>query len=376
MKAIRIALLITYILISNNLLSQTDTGKQDSLLKIIQGEMNQVSTNGNSSRSLSISNPRISVIGDMQTWYRPALNKAIGASLQEMEFAFQSAVDPYARADVFFTVEHNAETGENSAGIEEAYLTTLSLPAQLQLRAGRIKPAFGRINTPHSHSNHFLDYPGSWTRLFGAGLTGDGFSLSWLLPQTLFYQELTAEVMNGAIESPVFSTSPQAGLLYSAHLKNFFELNENITLELGFSALSGTNDSAATSNILGGDLTIKWKPLQMNTYKSITWQSEIYLASLGLGSMERAQSIGMYSLLSWQFAKRWIATGRYDYSNVFNGNPLKHPWTAALLIGWYATEFQKLEIESSWNSQNTGQNGPGVKLRWIFVIGSHGAHQY
>ncbi len=376
MKAIGISILIMLITTATKTYSQTDSFSQDSLLQVISSEMNEVSSGNGAGRSLSISNPRISVIGDLQTWYQPNKQHSLGAALNEMEFAFQSAVDPYARADVFFTVEHNAETGENSAGIEEAYVTTLSLPAQLQLRAGRIKPAFGRINTPHSHTNHFLDYPGSWSQLFDQGLAGDGFSLSWLIPQTLFYQELTAEVMNGAIESPVFSTQPQQGLLYSAHLKNFFELNENMTLEIGLSALSGQNDSSDNSHILGGDLTLKWKPLQMNTYKSISWQSEVYLASLGQGSIGSAQSLGMYSMLSWQFAKRWIATGRYDYSNVIKGNALKHPWTAALLFGWYATEFQKLEIESSWNNQYSGQNGPGVKLRWIFVIGSHGAHQY
>jgi len=182
--------------------------------------------------------------------------------------------------------------------------------------------------------------------------------------------------LTGLLKVRYFPAPQQNGLLYSAHLKNFFELNENTSLEWGLSALTGPNDSSRMSSIYGSDLTLKWKPLQLNTYKSLTWQNEIYFGHLGWGEPTGTlHTYGLYSLLSWQFAKRWKVTGRYDYGQDLYDRS-KTGWSAAMMFGWYATEFQKIELESSWVAQPGIQAGPGFKLRWIFVIGSHGAHQY
>lgn len=53
---------------------------------------------------------------------------------------FQAVVDPYARADVFVSFERD------SVNVEEAYLPTLTLPAGLQLKAGKFGSPVGRIN--------------------------------------------------------------------------------------------------------------------------------------------------------------------------------------------------------------------------------------
>jgi hypothetical protein len=65
-------------------------------------------------------------------------------------------------------------------------------------------------------------------------------------------------------------------LVYLGHLKNFWDLSENSTLELGLSGVTGPNDSSLTTNIGAADLTFKWKPVQLNTYHSLTWQSEFF----------------------------------------------------------------------------------------------------
>jgi hypothetical protein len=57
--------------------------------------------------------------------------------------------------------------------------------------------------------------------------------------------------------------------------------------------------------------------------------------------------------------------------------------SASLTFGWLATEFQKIEIEGKYTTMNEAlpennneKNFWQAYLRWIFVIGSHGAHQY
>src|SRR4029077_11626488 len=121
------------------------------------------------------------------------------------------------------------------------------------------------------------DLPNAYVNLFGQeGLNDEGVSLSWLLPNNALYQELIVQTTSGVSESPAFARSEGNHLVYLGHLKNFFTLSDNATLELGITGISGPNDSARTSTAAAHDLTYKWKPVQMNTYRSLTWQSEVY----------------------------------------------------------------------------------------------------
>jgi hypothetical protein len=68
-------------------------------------------------------------------------------------------------------------------------------------------------------------------------------------------------------------------------------------------------------------------------------------------------------------------TGMYSYSNMpYSASIVENSYSAT--IGWYATEFQKLEIEGKTVTSNREKEQYQVLLRWIFVIGTHGAHQY
>ena len=78
-------------------------------------------------------------------------------------------------------------TGKYGAAVEEGYLTTLSLPAKLQLKAGKFREAVGRINPTHPHALPFIDLPNAYVNLFGEeGLNDEGVSLSWLTSQQSF----------------------------------------------------------------------------------------------------------------------------------------------------------------------------------------------
>jgi hypothetical protein len=260
--------------------------------------------------------------------------------------------------------------------VEEGYLTTLSLPAHLQLRVGKFKEAIGRINPVHAHALPFIDMPNAFVNYFGEeGLNDEGASLSWLLPNKKFYQELVLQVTSGKGESPSFYRGDNNRLLYLAHLKNFFTLGDNATFELGLTGITGPNDSLQTTNIGSVDLTYKWKPIKMNTYHSFTWQSEIYFSKRGFGLLGNRQSFGLYSFMQYQFAKRWFLTGRYDYAQMpMNKSIVQQAYS--LTAGWYATEFSKMEWELKTTDDNLDKRYLESWLRWIFVIGAHGAHQY
>jgi hypothetical protein len=374
--------LFIILFIAGRISAQSDSLKSDSLLLLqIQNDMQQQSGQPQT-RTAASTNPNISVIGDFQGLYRSYGSHNFDAVLNETEFSFQSVVDPYARADFFYSIGEDAATGKFSSEIEEGYLTTLSLPAHLQLKAGRFKQQLGRVNPVHSHALPFIDVPDAYVNFFGEeGLRGDGLSLSWLLPNHIFFQELTLEATNVADESPSFERSAKNNYLYLAHFKNFWDLTANATLELGLSGITGENLERKKTDVGAVDLTYKWKPVRYNTYKSVTFQNELYYSHAMLNS-KTVNAIGFYSLLNVQVAKRSFLAGRFDYSNAPNSAQFVQE-SGSLTTGWYLTEFQKIEIEGKYTTMNEALSENSYEkefvqayLRWIFVIGSHGAHQY
>src|SRR5438477_1126065 len=284
------------------------TAADSILLKQIEQQMqssNQPAQQPQQTRSTLSFNPDIGVIGDFQGSYISKGKRNFDAYLNETEVSLQATVDPYVRADFFLSFARNPVTHAYGATVEEGYLTTLSLPAKLQLKAGKFREAVGRINPTHPHALPFIDLPNAYINLFGEeGLNDEGVSLSWLLPNKAFYQELVVQTTSGFSESPAFARSEGNHLIYLGHLKNFFTLSDNATLELGLTGISGPNDSARTTNIAAGDLTYKYKPVQMNTYHSLTWQSEFYYSHNSRTENNAVDAIGLYSFLQYQLAKR------------------------------------------------------------------------
>ena len=370
---------IFFLSIPVDLLSQVDTiPEHDSvLLKQIEQQLKGKDTPvvAVQSRTAPTTLPDISVIGDFQSSYRNYAKRNFNAGINEAEFSFQSVVDPYARADFFLTVGKDNDTGKFSLDLEEGYITTLSLPAHLQLKAGKFKSALGRINPVHPHALPFISLPNAYENYFGEGINDEGVSLSWLVPNTLFYQELVVQATDGPINSPSFSRTVGNTFLSLVHLKNFFDLSANATLELGLSGITGMNHFDLRTNIVAADLTYKWKPVQFNTYKSFTWQTEAWFSNANISKEKVVNSLGMYSFINFQFSKRLFFTGMYSYSNLPYSVSIRENSFSAT-IGWYATEFQKLEIEGKTTSSNVEKERNEILLRWIFVIGTHGAHQY
>src|SRR5207248_5525682 len=119
-----------------------------------------------------------------------------GFSLRNAEIALDGAVDPYFKgfANIVFKLERDQST---EVELEETYLQSVALPANLQLKAGQFFANFGRQNPQHPHTWAFVDQPLVLSRAFGPdGLRNIGGQLSWLLP-TPFYVEAFLGVFNG-----------------------------------------------------------------------------------------------------------------------------------------------------------------------------------
>jgi hypothetical protein len=333
-------------------------------------------------------NPDISAIGDFQASYLNPATRNFNFYMNEAEFSFQSVVDPYIRADFFLTMDQVPGTSRFEAGIEEAYLTSLSLPAGLQLKAGRFKSALGRINTIHSHAWPTIDFPTAFQNYFGDGLSDEGLSLSWLTPNTAFYQEITGQFTSGNVEGPLFSPSDSNHFMELVHLKNFFAVTQNATLEFGLTGINAPSANGGNAQVAAFDLTYKYKPVSLNTYHQFTWQTEGFFSHNpnakdttfeGFDSTRvdtaTVNSFGFYSFIEYQMARRWFGTVRYDFSELPNSSAFKEN-SFSFTAEWLATEFSKIGVEVKYNTFNTRDNSFQAWLRWIFIIGAHGAHQY
>src|SRR6185295_15717005 len=73
--------------------------------------------------------------------------------MRESEASFQAVVDPYARADFFLAF------GEEGVNLEEGFLTFTSLPGGLLTKVGKMRAAFGKVNSLHNHVLPWADRP-------------------------------------------------------------------------------------------------------------------------------------------------------------------------------------------------------------------------
>lgn len=351
------------------------TSTDDDLLRELERDMAEATPAParTQTRSLTNTNPEISLIGDARAQWVSAGDRNVDLGIHEVETAFRSTVDPYARADIY--VAMGSQDGDIEFELEEAYLTTLSLPMGLQLRVGKFRSAFGKINRTHPHALPFIDVPAPYANFLGdEGLNDQGISASWLVPNSRFYQELTFEVTRGPTESPSFEVDDGNRLLYMGHFRNFWDLSADATLEVGLSAATGPNHSGNATELIGIDLTYRWKPLRYNTYRSFLLQMEGILSRNHTGA-DRIDATGFYVLGGYQIGRRWSVFGRLDHADL-PGDADWNEYGLSGTLGWYLTEFQKLEfgLRHGW-ARDLDSSWTGL-VRLVFVIGTHGAHEY
>ena len=377
-----IVVLFSIVGISAAMSAQQDSTAVDSLLvKQLEQQMQAAApppapAPAAPSRSAPTTNPDLSAIGDFRALYSSVGQRNVELYFNQLEMQLTSVVDPYARANFIFSFGKDSVNGDFSTDLEEATLTTIDLPYQLQATVGKFKPHFTKVNTIHPHAFSFVDFPTMLTRYFSdEGLFMEGVSASWLVPNPWdYYQELDVEVGRSEANHTLDQGNANR-LLYVGHLKNFFELTDNATLEFGLSGLSGVNAMQYATTMGGVDITYKWKPVQFNTFQSFTWQTEGLLCKTSTPAATDVLTYGAYSYIENQVAERTFLGARFDYS-ALPGNKSTEDRVSSLLVRFQPTEFQILALEFQHDVRSYGSNANQVVLRAIFAIGTHGAHAY
>jgi hypothetical protein len=351
-----------------------------------------------------------------------------GATVQNIELAFTGAVDPYLRGQANIIYFIDPIEGESLFELEEAFASSQTLPAGLQLKAGQYFTDFGRVNAQHPHQWEWQDQPIINTRLFGPdGMRGAGAQLSWLLPTTWYatiqggVQNANGETMTSFFSSgEAFEERPIGGrpfveqdvrsiadFAYSARLDNFFELAETVGLKLGASWLTGPNSTGAAgrTHIWGVDTHVKWQPAQNRRgWPFVIWQTEVmgrnYRADDGLDPgadlvdpaddtlfrREDLRDWGLYSQVLHGFVERWAAGVRYEFAGgtgTSDGMRESDPFRAdrhriAPLVMFLPTEYSRFRLQYNYDDADhlDDGNAHSVWLGFEFLLGAHAAHKY
>jgi hypothetical protein len=371
-----------------------------------------VSIGGAGGAAAKVLNPDISVIGDFIGAVGNHGGRATPAlEMHESEVGFQEVIDPYARADFFISF------GEQGVNLEEGYITFTSLPAGLQLRVGKMRAAFGRVNTLHNHVLPWIDRPLVNQNLVGGedGIDDAGLSLSRILPSPKgLFLEGTAQIFRGDSEN-VFAADRRSHVAAVGHLRAYSDLSESTNIDFGASYARGHSPFADGNNQLyGADATLRWKPLRRAIYHSFVARSEFVWARTSVSPAflaatllpptapprSLAKPFGFFVSGDYQVNRRWTIGSRFDRSergqclptnpatttscsdpltsgvNFSRGIPLLQDTGGSFQVTYVPSEFSLIRTQFRRAKYGEGLTANEILFQFQFSMGAHGAHPF
>lgn len=357
------------------------------------------------------SNPNISLLlntfvytsnlkeSDITGKYFPAhvgeLGLKNGFNLESAELFLFAPVDPY------FNLYASIPITFLGIEIEEAYFVTTTLPAGFQIKGGKFRSNFGRINSQHAHQWDFADSPLPYPAFLGGdGIREVGMQLTYL-PDIPIYTLMGVEVLQGAndvlFNSDSNSRSGPNG--FTTFMKTSFDTTDNSTLLLGPSLIKGKTNTKSIaqgtefrgeSTLYGFELTHKWKHskgrglITQSEYFQHVQKGELKGAAGAVDSLTRVRDgfyvQSVYQLDRWRFGARYSATNLFKNESILAGartDTDEMPWKATGSIEFSPTEFSLIRFQYNNSklvySQDTNHE---FILQVTMGIGAHAAHSF
>lgn len=330
-----------------------------------------------------------------------------GLSLGESELAIAANIDHHFRGTLIASI-----SPEDSIGVEEGYIQTLSLSYGFTVKAGRFFSGVGYQNQIHAHAWDFTDAPLANKVFLGNQLNEDGIQLKWVAPTSLYW-DVGIEGGRGR----QFPAGPAGGRNKNGVSSgNVFthvggDVGTGTAWQTGVSYLSTSpqdrtfDDPAGTPNSFTGqsrlwvlDGILKWAPNYNPTYTNFKLQGEYFRRKEDgdLTSGTTAQTGGFASVQSgwylqgvYQFVPMWRVGYRYDrldsgttsFSAPLNPvdfpilapyNPTKH----TVMVDWSPSEFSRIRLQAASDKSRSDVTDKQVFLQYIVSLGAHGAHKF
>jgi hypothetical protein len=322
-------------------------------------------------------NPDISAIGDFigVAGHNP-VQPSPALQMHESELGFQAIIDPYSRGDFFLSF------GEEGVTLEEGYITFTALPGSFVAKVGKMRSAFGKVNTLHNHVLPWVDRPLVTNNLVGGedGIDDAGVSVERILPAPKgLFLEATGQLFRGDSgdqQSPLFHASTKNDVSVVGHLRSYKDLTESTNIDLGLSYARGHNDAGSNfmTQLYGVDATLRWKPLRRSIYHSFVGRGEfIWSQRQQFPSEQRA--FGFYTSGDYQLGRRWFVGGRFDRSGRPEFANLIDRGASAVLTYW-PSEFSQVRGQYRFMRYAGNINTNELLLQVMFSLGAHGAHPF
>lgn len=322
-------------------------------------------------------NPDISAIGDFISvaGHNP-VQPSPSLQMHESELGFQAIIDPYSRGDFFLSF------GEEGVNLEEGYITFTALPAGLVAKVGKMRAAFGKVNTLHNHVLPWVDRPLVTNSLVGGedGIDDAGLSIERILPAPRgIFLEATGQLFrgdSGTTQSPLFVSSAKSDVSAVAHLRSYKDLTESTNLDLGLSYARGHNDQGSNflTQLYGIDATLRWKPLRRSIYHSFVGRGEFIWSQRQQLPIEQ-RAFGFYTSADYQFARRWFLGGRFDRSSRSEFANLTDQGGSVVLTYW-PSEFSQIRSQYRFTRYAGNIDTHELLMQVMFSLGAHGAHPF
>lgn len=364
-------------------------------------------------------NPAIGLVGETVFSYRSKGSDQTGSdraggfdvNQRSVELNISASVDPFAKGYAVLNASADSQTGEASVGVEEAALQTTSLPANLELKAGRFFGEFGKLADIHDHELPFVNRPLALDQYIGGESRTDGAQLSWL-PPIPHYVSLTAGFGVGfGGDSPLNNPGAYralSGFNYYGRASTYFDLTPNIQLETGISglinpsthdrggALVQPNGSTLTEKerrVADLDFKLSYVPLRNNQFQRVDWGTELlysdgrYLADPD-GSLNPANpapglsgdefdknvgSLGLYSYVTYKWSREWSGGFLFDYvQNAQNHSDVTYAYSP--YVTWALSHWNQIRLQYTHTDHNAVSGlkpDDAIYLQWAWIIGAH-----
>jgi hypothetical protein len=320
-----------------------------------------------SPRGANLLNPEITATGDVRLIAEEG--ERADAVIDEFEFSFQAALDPYSSTKIFLAAS------EEDVEIEEGYIYWTGLPGRLRLDAGKFRQQVGDLNRWHGHALPQTEYPLVYQRFLSEeGLAGVGLSLYTALPFSLGGATHEVWLQGTSVESdPLLGTD--RSLLFLGRLQNFWQLSRSTYAQVGVTGFGGNSDDADfRSRTIGLDFRMTYRPPQTATRRDITFRAEGYrLRATDLGAT--TNRYGAFLDLSARTSRRWIFGARYDHVEAPRG-PEDTEWRITPNITWWQSEFVYLRLEGEHRNTELAGSRNMLTLQAVWAMGPHKHETY
>lgn len=327
-----------------------------------------------------------------------------GLALGHSDASIFGPLGQHAQAQL--TLAAHSHEGKTALELEEAWVQSRSLPAGLQLRAGRFASQFGYLNEQHPHADDFVERPLLYRAFLGGHWFDDGLRVNWTAP-TDQYLRLGAEIFSGTqlIEEAASARKPGALVLTA---RTGGDINTAQSWQAGVSWLHNRREAAVESedghdhsagsdhdhahahgaaysgkNLKSFDLTWKWAPNGNNSREQVRITYELaHISGLNRYASTSDRHIASYLSAVWRFAPNWEMGARTDALKVrmphgdhFHNGRLQE---TSLMLAYKPTHMQSLRLQATKQRSKDGFDTAkyAVQLQYVLSFGAHAAHSY